>query len=651
MQDQRYPFREEVEEMAAELKGARRILIWGEMGSGKSTLAMSLSRRVAHAQILALDPGTPSFGIPGAVCRGWWGAKGHKWDDAQALCTLDASRFRLPLVLAARRLLSMVEQSDDRACIIIDPPGVVRGVGGAELLMALVESLYVDTIVALRREDSPVPLAGELASFPLPVRTVLAASEAKRPARKERELHRTGLWDHFLAGGAEQTLSLDRVHLLGTPPPTTRPEAWSGRQVGLLNRTGDTEGMGEVVLLKGEAVTLRVGPGTTEAPAGLLIRDAGRLASGRLATLPSVHSPFVSRDTPVEMTPPEGFPERRSRPIATRLGSAWATLVGGVLGDPLVHVRFRNVKESLLFDLGDPLRLAAKVAHQVAAVCLSHAHLDHIGGFLWFLRSRIGTFDTCRIFGPSKTIARIEGFLEAITWDRIQENAPIFEVCEFDGNRLRRARLRPGQVRVWLPEVVVEDGIIHLENHYRIRAVVCDHHIPSVAYAVIFPREIHVRKERLTAFGLKPGPWLNALKRCIAAEKPDAPIELPNKETRTAGELAEMLTFIRPGKTLAYVADVADTRQNRARIIDLARSAHTLFCEAAFAQGDKSKADASQHLTTLAAAQIAREARVERLVPFHFSRRYERNPSIIYDEISAELPASSGIRIMGSYPP
>ena len=318
--------------------------------------------------------------------------------------------------------------------------------------------------------------------------------------------------------------------------------------------------------------------------------------------------------------------------------------MGGVFGDPLVHVRLRNQKRSFFFDLGDPARLAARTAHQVSAVCLSHAHMDHIGGFIWFLRSRIGPFGPCRIFGPAETITRIENFLGAISWDRIEANAPVFEVCEFDGALLKRARLQPGSERIDLPMLHVEDGNLLSEDNLSIKAVVCDHKIPSVAYALIFPMEISVRKERLATCGLAPGPWIGRLKQCIVAEAPQLKIDLPDGNSRSAGELARELTLIRPGKKLVYAADMADSHQNREKIIDLSRSAHTLFCETAFTVAHADKAGATQHLTTLAAVDIARKAGVERLVPFHFSKRYEDDPAKVYEEI---LAAAGPVKIVG----
>jgi ribonuclease BN (tRNA processing enzyme) len=83
------------------------------------------------------------------------------------------------------------------------------------------------------------------------------------------------------------------------------------------------------------------------------------------------------------------------------------------------------------------------------------------------------------------------------------------------------------------------------------------------------------------------------------------------------------------------VTDVADIPENRRKVTELARSAHTLFCETPFTEADKAKAKATQHLTTLAAISIARDAEVARLAPFHFSKRYERNPDAIYDELVA----------------
>jgi ribonuclease BN (tRNA processing enzyme) len=407
--------------------------------------------------------------------------------------------------------------------------------------------------------------------------------------------------------------------------------------------------MGEVIRLTDTHLELRLatadgkGDFHTTASSGLLVRDAGRDGNGLLTTHRRPQGP-AQISVPEEMFPLKGGATSASPPVSTRVGSAWATLVGGVMGDPLLHVRLRHRKVSLFFDLGDAAALSPRVAHQVRSVFLSHAHLDHIAGFTWFLRSRIGFFGPCRIFGPPDTIDRFESFLNAITWDRIETNGPLFEVSDIVGDRLRSARLQAGRPRVDLPERSIENGVIWRDDTYQVKAATCDHGIPSMAYALIFDREINVRKERLAERGLAAGPWLGRLKTCIARGALSERIRLPDGSSGAVAALADALTLIRPGKKLVYAADMADIAANREAVIALARGAHTLFCETAFAAADREKAAATQHLTTTATMEIAHAAGVERLVPFHFSKRYENNPAGLYRELHA---LSGPVKIIG----
>jgi len=640
----------EMKTLLARLAGCRRILFWGEMGAGKSTLAVELLqmfyRAIGHGQLLELDPGSPPFGIPGAICRGWWGREGLHFADVQALCTLDGGRFRLPLVLAAGRLADLAEQAESNGPLLIDPPGVVRGVGGAELLTALAEALHIDTVLAIHPEEKELPLAVEISTLHGQLITVNASSAARRPPKTERAKHRNRLWEEFLGSSGEMVVDLDTLPVIGTPPPVEVPSAWTGRQAAMLSGAGETISIGEIVCLKGPKLTLRMTSCAPGKAAMLLVRDCGRDGAGRLATLVPVIKAPAAPSAPVEMIAPEIPTTTATTAISSHLGPAWATLVGGVFGDPLLHVRLRHRKKSLLFDLGDPARLAAKVAHQVQCVFLSHAHLDHIGGFLWLLRSRIGPFPPCRVFGPAETIKRLENFIGAITWDRIEENGPIFDVAEIDGDRLRRARLQPGKTQVRLADQLIVDGKIFMEKDYTVKAVVCDHNIPSVSYSLEFHQEIKVRKERLEAAGWSPGPWLGRLKLCVCSGGLDKLIDLPDGSRKSAAKLLEELLIILPGKKLVYVTDLADSPENRRKVVGLAQSAHTLFCEASFMAADCDKAKKTQHLTTLAAIGIARDAGVERLVPFHFSKRYEREPQVVYDEL---LAAAGPVRILGQF--
>ncbi len=98
------------------------------------------------------------------------------------------------------------------------------------------------------------------------------------------------------------------------------------------------------------------------------------------------------------------------------------------------------------------------------------------------------------------------------------------------------------------------------------------------------------------------------------------------------GLLRETVT-VTAGQKIAYVTDVADTAANRAAILKLAQGADLLYIEATFAQADAALAAARAHLTTAAAGSIAREAKVRRIEPFHFSPRYEGEDARMLNEV------------------
>ena len=112
-----------------------------------------------------------------------------------------------------------------------------------------------------------------------------------------------------------------------------------------------------------------------------------------------------------------------------------------------------------------------------------------------------------------------------------------------------------------------------------------------------------------------------------AAEAREAP-RLP------LGALRELIG-VTPGQRLAYLTDLADTPANRATAIALARGADILFIEAPFAAADAAMALDRRHLTTRAAGEIAREAGVRRIEPFHFSPRYLGQEARLLAEVAA----------------
>ena len=616
------------------LETAKRVLLFGQPGIGKSTLAAELARILSEqgsdCLCLGADPGSPAFGVPGSVSLASWG--GEEWEliGLEAVCSLDAGRFRLPLVSAIRGVAERVSGG----VLLIDSPGVVRGAAGAELLEGVAAATVPDAVLVLVREGKPVPLQEELSSLIAKVFVVRAVPQAQRPGKRTLARDRTALWGAYLRDAEEQELRLDKMQLVGTPPPLDVPEAWPGRQIALLGG-GRTLAMGEVRCIEDTAVSVTMRQMREGEPRALLVRDACRDHKGLLSSA----KPFST--TVRFVPPPDVLPQAQARhmggpcPVA-RVGPATATLVNGIFGDPLLHLRLTNSKRSLLLDLGEAGRLPARIAHQVSDVLISHAHFDHIAGFLWLLRSRIGTFSPCRVYGPPGLAENIFGLISGIHWDRIGDRGPEFMVAELHGETLIRFRIQAGRrAAERLDDRGTAGGLLLAEPDFRLRATVLDHGTPVLAFTFEPHMQINIRKERLLARGLEPGPWLNQLKERIAEDRLDVPVRLPDGSTHTAGSLRDELALITPGQKLAYATDLADTASNRERLVALARGAHTFFCEAPFLEGDTEQAMRTGHLTTRACGEIATAAGVQRLVPFHFSRRYEGEPQRVYAEVRA----------------
>lgn len=325
-----------------------------------------------------------------------------------------------------------------------------------------------------------------------------------------------------------------------------------------------------------------------------------------------------------------------------------AALVNDPFGDPAVFVDCHETGEALLFDLGDVRTLSPRKLLRVGRVCVSHAHMDHFMGFDWLLRLCLGRDRAIQLFGPPGFIGKVEHKLGAYTWNLVGNylNDLRLSVTEVDPEgRARRAtfRARTGFARE-SEEEFAAGSVLSATATDTLTCTLLDHRTPSLAFALTERAHVNVWKDRLTALGLVPGPWLKAVKQAWLGGVPgESEFEAQGRDGRlrrvrldtllTAGALTRQR-----GQKIAYVTDVFYYEENARRIVQLARGADVLFIETVFLEADRDLARAKGHLTAHQAGLLAKAAGVRAVVPFHFSPRYRGRS----DELLAELAEAFG---------
>jgi len=311
------------------------------------------------------------------------------------------------------------------------------------------------------------------------------------------------------------------------------------------------------------------------------------------------------------------------------------TLVNRPFGDPGLYLDFLFARRAIIFDLGDLAPLAARKLLRISEICISHTHIDHFIGFDALLRVMLGRDKRVGLYGPPGVLAQVEHRLASYSWNLIGSYPTEFTltVSELhpDGSGLRAQFCSKRAFARELEQAIeLKDGVLLDQENFRIRASFLEHSIPCLAYAFEEKRHVNFMKNRLAELGVPVGPWLTELKAAVLRGDPDdSPVRAfggrgDGGAIFRLGELKERVLRVVAGEKIVYVTDAAYTPENRSRIVELARGADYLFIEATFLHVDQVRARDRAHLTARQAGELAREAGVARVIPFHFSPRHLR---------------------------
>jgi len=243
-------------------------------------------------------------------------------------------------------------------------------------------------------------------------------------------------------------------------------------------------------------------------------------------------------------------------------------------------------RDLIMFDCGEGTQrqmVRARVGfRRPMSIFISHLHGDHVLGLPGLLQtmSLLRREKTLNVYGPVGLIKFVKAFSESI-------GGPAFPVILYEIN---------------------ESRIIHDNKEFFIEAVRTDHRVDGWSYGII-------EKDR-------PGKFYSD--KALELGIPKGPLwhKLQHGETITINGTSITSSQVtgepRPGLKIVYSGD---TRPNN-DLLELARDSDLLIHESTFNDELSDRAHEDGHSTAKGAAQLAKDAKVKRLVLTHISSRY-----------------------------
>ena len=249
---------------------------------------------------------------------------------------------------------------------------------------------------------------------------------------------------------------------------------------------------------------------------------------------------------------------------------------------------------------------------------LSHLHMDHVGGFDDFFRATFDRPAPTHAWGPPGT-ARILGHrFQGFWWNHAPELRGQWFVHDVHDAHVQSFRFEAHEAFAVAHDAGTRahDGTVLTTPQVTVQAVPLEHHGRSLGFILREESRERVNTAALAGLGLRPGPWLAALKGG-ATGKIDV-----NGQPHDAAALRATLMERETGDSLAYLTDFLLDAAQQARLAPLLRGVQTLYAEAQYTPEDQALAARHQHPTVTQVAARAHAAHRPALTRLHLSRRY-----------------------------
>ncbi|MDR1521751.1 MAG: ribonuclease Z [Streptococcaceae bacterium] len=245
-----------------------------------------------------------------------------------------------------------------------------------------------------------------------------------------------------------------------------------------------------------------------------------------------------------------------------------------------------------LFDVGEGTQMQILYTsirpRKIEKIFITHLHGDHLFGLPGLLSSRSfqggeKNLSSLTIYGP----VGIKKFIKTslyLSMTRINYEIKFYEIPKIGGK-------------------------IFADDQFEIYALPLEHGILSFGYRVVEKsQEGRLQVERLHKLSIPSGPLFGQLKRGEKVKLAD-------------GRILDGKDFVSERKKGRIIAIMGDTRKSKQAVL-LADDADVLVHEATFECGEEKKAHRYFHSTTTQAAEVAKEAKVQKLILTHYSARY-----------------------------
>ena len=251
-------------------------------------------------------------------------------------------------------------------------------------------------------------------------------------------------------------------------------------------------------------------------------------------------------------------------------------------------ITYKN--EGILVDCGEgtqrQLRIAGIRPGKITKLLITHWHGDHVLGIPGLIQNLAAHnyTKTLEIYGPKGSKKYLKNMMSGI----ILKERTKYVVKE------------------------ISRGIFYKDLEFTLEATPVEHGTPCLAYSFKEQDKRKINLSYLKKFKLKQHPLLGKLQKGKSITYQGKKISV------------KKATNLIPGKKITIVMDTAPTKS----ALTLAKNSDLLITESTWGSEMEALAKKRKHLTSNLAAEMAKKAKVKKLILTHFSQRYKELESL-----------------------